>query len=401
MCEEKKGPLHGLTVVDLTRVLSGPFGMSWIGDMGATIIKVENPIGGDATRNDRPFINGTSNYFATINRNKKCVTLNLKDPKGKEMFLELVKQADVVTENFRPGTMEKLGLGYEELSKVNEKIILASISGYGQTGPYAQRPGYDAVSQAMGGIMSLTGFPGNPPTKCGTSIGDVAAGMNMVIGILAALYRVKTTGKGERLEVSLVDSVLSLITQDYIEYAHSKKLPVLLGNNYSLWCPYGTYKAKDRYYTIAVGTQDQWRKFCTVILGRPELGDDPKFESQGARVEHRAEVDALVNGWAENLTAQEAVKQLNEASVPAALLYNFADIENDENFTVHRQMIKHMEHPIIGDIPYINMPIRFQESGLVEPKAAGSLGQFNEEVYGQYLGLSKEELDELKANGTI
>ena len=384
MCETKKGPLQGLTIVDLTRVLSGPYGMSWMGDMGATIIKVENPIGGDATRNDRPFINGTSNYFATINRNKKCVTLNLKDPKGKEMFLELVKQADVVTENFRPGTMEKLGLGYEELCKVNEKIILASISGYGQTGPYAHRPGYDAVSQAMGGIMSLTGFPGNPPTKCGTSIGDVAAGMNMVIGILAALYRVQTTGKGERLEVALVDSVLSLITQDYIEYAHSKKLPVLLGNNYSLWCPYGTYKAKDRYYTIAVGTQEQWRKLCTAILGQPELGDDPRYESQAARVEHRAEVDALINAWAENLTAKEAVEQLNQASVPSALLYNFADIEADENFTVHRQMIKHMEHPIIGDIPYINMPIRFQESGLVEPTAAGSLGQFNEEVYGEW-----------------
>lgn len=401
MSETKKGPLHGLTIVDLTRVLSGPYGMVWMSDMGATIIKVENPIGGDATRNDRPIINGSSNYFATMNRNKKCVTLNLKDPKGKEMFLELVKQADVVAENFRPGTMEKLGLGYEELRKVNEKIILASISGYGQTGPYAHRPGYDAVSQAMGGIMYLTGFPENPPTKCGTSIGDVTAGMNMVIGILAALYRVKTTGKGERLEVALVDSVLALIAQDYIDYGQSKQLPVLLGNNYSLWCPYGTYKAKDRYYAIAVGTQEQWRHFCTRILGRPELGDDPMFESQAARVEHRAEVDALVNGWAENLTAKEAVDRLNEASVPAALLYNFADIEADENFTVHRQMIKHMEHPIIGDIPYINIPIRFQEAGLVEPKAAGSLGQFNEEIYGQYLGLGKEELEELKSNGTI
>lgn len=401
MSVEKHGPLQGVTILDLTCVLSGPFGTSWLSDMGATVIKVENPNGGDYTRQSGPFINGCSNYYATVNRNKKCVTLNLKDPDGKAMLLELVKKADVVTENFKPGTMEKLGLGYEELKKVNERLVYASISGYGQTGPYAHRPGYDVVSQAMGGIMSFTGFAENPPTKCGPSIGDVTAGMNLVIGVLAALYRAKTTGKGERVEVSLVDSVLALTTQDYIDYGHTKNLPKRLGNGYSLWCPYGTYKAKDRYYSIGIGTVKHWEVFCKDILKRPELITDPRFCDHESRVKNRQLTDEIVDGWAGQLPAAEVVETLNAASIPAALVYDFADIEADENFTVHRQMIKHMEHPVMGDIAYINMPVRFQETGLVEPQAAGSLGQFNEEVYGEYLGLDKEQLKELHSKGTI
>lgn len=396
-----RGPLHGVTILDLTCVLSGPFGTSWLSDMGAAVIKVENPNGGDYTRQSGPFVNDCSNYFATVNRNKKCVTLNLKDPKGKEMFLELVKKVDVVTENFKPGTMEKLGLGWDVLKRVNPKIVLASISGYGQTGPYAHRPGYDVVSQAMGGIMSFTGFAGNGPTKCGPSIGDITSGMNLVIGVLAALYKAQTTGQGERVEVSLVDSVLALTTQDYIDYGHTKNLPQQLGNGYSLWCPYGTYKAKDRYYSIGVGTVAHWEIFCTQILKRPELITDPRFCDQPSRVANRTETDKLVNDWAGQLTAEEAVAQLNSVNIPAAVVYDFADIEADENFTVHRQMIKHMQHPIIGDIAYINMPVRFTESGLKEPEAAGALGQYNEEIYGTYLGYTPEQVQALHEAGTI
>lgn len=395
------GPLSGVTILDLTCVLSGPFATSWLSDMGATVIKVENPATGDYTRSSGPFVNGVSNYFATVNRNKKCVTLNLKHPEGKRIFLELVKRADVVTENFKPGTMEKLGLSYEVLQQVNERLVFASISGYGQTGPYANRPGYDVVSQAMGGIMSLTGSYGAPPTKCGPSIGDVTAGMNLVIGVLAGLYKAKNTGKGERVEVSLVDSVLALTTQDYIDYGYSKNLPKRMGNDYSLWCPYGTYRAKDRYFSIGVGTEGHWEAFCAQILNRPELITDPRYCSQPARVEHRDEVDALVTGWAGKLNAVDVVDRLNQANIPSALVYDFADIEADENFTVHRQMIQHMDHPVIGDISYINMPVRFTESGLCQPRAAGKLGQFNEEVYSNILGLSKENLARLHAQGII
>ena len=401
MMSEKRGPLQGVTIVDLTCVLSGPFGTSWLSDMGADVIKIENPNGGDATRQSGPFVNGSSNYFATVNRNKKCVTLNLKDPKGKEMFLELVKQVDVVTENFKPGTMDKLGLGWDVLRQANPKLVFASISGYGQTGPYAHRPGYDVVAQSMGGIMSYTGFAGNGPTKCGPSIGDVTAGMNLAIGVLAALYKAQATGQGERVEVSLVDSVLALTTQDYIDYGYTKNLPQQLGNGYALWCPYGSYKAKDRYYSIGIGTEKHWEIFCNQVLKKPELASDPRFCSHAARVENRAATDKLVDDWAQQLSAKEVVDILNEANIPSALVYNFADIEADENFTVHRQMIRHMDHPVIGDISYINMPIRFTESGLTEPRAAGALGQFNADVYGSRLGIDEAELEELKQRGTI
>jgi len=401
MNTSSQGPLQGVTILDLTCVLSGPFGTSWLSDMGATVIKVENPSSGDATRASGPFVNGCSNYYATVNRNKKCVTLNLKNPEGKKMFLDLVRQVDVLTENFKPGTMEKLGFGYEALKAVNPRLVYASISGYGQSGPYAHRPGYDVVAQSMGGIMSYTGFPENPPTKCGPSIGDITAGMNLVVGVLAALYRAKCTGKGERVEVSLVDSVLALTTQDYIDYGHTKNLPQRLGNGYSLWCPYGSYKAKDRYYSIGIGTEKHWEIFCTEVLKRPELITDPELCDHPARVRNREKTDAIVNDWAQQLPATQVVDILNSVGIPSALVYDYADIEADENFTVHRQMIKHMQHPIIGDISYINMPVRFQESGLVEPKAAGSLGQFNEDVYGEYLGLDNNKINELRENGVI
>ena len=401
MANEKRGPLCGVRILDLTCVLSGPFGTSWLSDMGAEVIKVENPNGGDYTRQAGPFVNGYSNYFATVNRNKKTITLNLKDPKGKEMFLELVKQVDVVTENFKPGTMEKLGVGYDVLKKINPRLVFASISGYGQTGPYSHRPGYDVVSQAMGGIMSYTGFPENGPSKCGPSIGDITAGMNLCMGVLAGLYKANATGTGERVELALVDSVLALTTQDYIDYGHTKNLPQQLGNNYSLWCPYGTYKAKDRYYTIGVGTEKHWTDFCLKVLEKPELTEDPRFAGQTERVQDRELVDAHINQWAGNLTAAEVVDKINAAGIPAAIVYDFADIEADENFTVHRQMIKKMHHPEMGEILYINNPLRFTESGQREPVPAAPLGAFNEEIYGKYLGLSPEEVTKLKESGTI
>jgi crotonobetainyl-CoA:carnitine CoA-transferase CaiB-like acyl-CoA transferase len=225
--------------------------------------------------------------------------------------------------------------------------------------------------------------------------------MNLAIGVLAALYKAQATGQGERVEVSLVDSVLALTTQDYIDYGHTKSLPKQLGNGYSLWCPYGSYKAKDRYYSIGIGTEAHWEVFCTQVLHKPELVSDPRFCSHAARVENRAATDKLVDDWAQQLPAVEVVDLLNKANIPSALVYDFADIEADENFTVHRQMIKHMEHPQIGDIAYINMPVRFCESGLKEPEAAGALGQFNEEVYGECLGLSPEEVEQLRKDGVI
>ena len=217
MCEPR-GPLQGLRILDLSRVLSGPFATMWLAAMGADVIKIENPHSGDVTREYGPFLNGNSAYFPTINHNKKAITLNLKAEEGKALFLRLVKTADVVIENFRPGVMDRLGLGYEQLSQVNPGIIYASISGYGTYGPYKDRPGYDVTAQGMSGIMFLTGQADAPPTRVGSSIGDTVAGMNIISAILAALYCRQQTGLGQMVETSLVDSLISLSTQDYIRY---------------------------------------------------------------------------------------------------------------------------------------------------------------------------------------
>lgn len=394
------GPLQGITVLDLTRVVAGPFCTGWLGDMGATVIKIENPgDGGDHSRASEPIVNGVSAWYAALNRNKKTVTLNLKDPEGKAIFLELVKKADVVTENFRPGVMDRLGLGYEALAAVNPRIIFASVSGYGSYGPYSQRPGYDVISQGMGGIMSLTGFEDGPPTKVGTTLGDITAGMNLAIGILAALQNVHATGKGQKLEVALVDSVFAMVPFEFLLYGVTGEVPKRRGNHYNIWCPYGTFKAGDGYYQLGVGTEKHFQLLCEA-MGRPELVGDPRFASHITRMANKEELYPIIDAWAAELTVKQVVEKLNEAGVPSSGVYDLADIAADPHFT-QREMIKTMPQPQIGDLAYVNMPVRFFGTPLVAPKAAGALGEYNEDVYTQLLGLDAEKLQQLKKKGVI
>lgn len=395
-----KGPLSGITVLDLTRVVAGPFCTGWLGDMGATVIKIENPgDGGDHTRASEPIVGGVSAWYAALNRNKKTVTLNLKDPEGKALFLELVKKADVVTENFRPGVMDRLGLGYEDLAAVNPKIIFASVSGYGSYGPYSQRPGYDVISQGMGGIMSLTGFPDGQPTKVGTTLGDITAGMNMAIGILAALQSVHTTGKGQKLEVALVDSVFALCPFEFLHYGITGQVPPRRGNHYNIWCPYGTFKAADGYYQLGVGTEKHFRLLCQV-MGKPELPEDPRFQDHIARMANKDTLYPIIDAWAAQYTVEQVVEMLNGVGVPSSGVYDLADIAADPHFT-QREMIKTMDHPQIGTFSYVNMPVRFFGTPLVQPQNAGALGEYNEQVYTQLLDLGEDRLRALKEKGVI
>lgn len=395
-----KGPLSGITVLDLTRVVAGPFCTGWLGDMGATVIKIENPgDGGDHTRASEPIVGGVSAWYAALNRNKKTVTLNLKDPEGKALFLELVKKANVVTENFRPGVMDRLGLGYEDLAAVNPKIIFASVSGYGSYGPYSQRPGYDVISQGMGGIMSLTGFPDGQPTKVGTTLGDITAGMNMAIGILAALQSVHTTGKGQKLEVALVDSVFALCPFEFLHYGITGQVPPRRGNHYNIWCPYGTFKAADGYYQLGVGTEKHFRLLCQV-MGKPELPEDPRFQDHIARMANKDTLYPIIDAWAAQYTVEQVVEMLNGVGVPSSGVYDLADIAADPHFT-QREMIKTMDHPQIGTFSYVNMPVRFFGTPLVQPQNAGALGEYNEQVYTQLLGLGEDRLRALKEKGVI
>ena len=265
-----KGLLDGVVVLDLTRVLAGPYSGMMLADMGATVIKLENPKGGDDTRKMGPFVNDNSVYYANFNRSKLGCTLNLKDPDGKEMFKELVKKADIVIENYRPGTMEKLGLGYDVLREVNPGIIYGAVSGFGHTGPYSRRAGYDIVGQAMGGLMSTTGWPNGPATRVGTPMGDVLGGLNMTIGILAALVNKQKTGLGEKVDVALVDSVASAMENITMIYQATGRIPQRIGNRYESTYPYDVFPAKDGDVVIAAGNNKLYGLLCDVMQ-RPEL----------------------------------------------------------------------------------------------------------------------------------
>jgi len=395
------GPLSGLKVLDLTRVLSGPFGTMWLATMGANVIKIENPTDPDVTRNYAPGINGKSTYFPTVNHNKRGITLNLKAEEGKEIFRELVKQADVVIENFRPGVMDKLGLGYEALSKINPGIVYASISGYGTYGPYSQRPGYDVTAQAMSGIMYITGMPDNPPTRVGSSIGDTIGGMNAVVAILAAIYHKMQTGEGQMVETSLVDGLIALSAQDYIRYFTAGQVPERMGNIYKTWTPYGNYKAKDGYYNLGTSTPKFFPIFCKTI-GHPELVDDPRFKETPTRVQspNREQLDEYINAWAADKTVKEVIDTLVAAGVPCAPVNSIVELVQDEHIAGARDMFPTIDQKGIGEFRVTNIPVRFHKSGLAPLSSSPDLGEHNDDIL-MCLGKTEEEIAALREKGVI
>ena len=393
------GPLKGLRVLDLTRVLSGPFATMWLATMGADVLKIENPNEPDVTRSYLPAVKGKSAYFPTVNHNKRCITLNLKAEEGKKIFRELVKDYDVVVENFRPGVMDKLGLGYEALAEINPAIIYASISGFGTYGPYSQRPGYDVTAQAISGLMYLTGFPDNAPTRVGSSFGDTTAGVNIVVAILAAVYCQKMTGRGQKVEASLVDSLISLSTQDYIRYFAAGEVPVRMGNIYKTWAPYGTYQAMDGYYNIGCGTDKHFALFAD-LMGKPELAEDSRFLHHKERVEHRQELDDIINGWAADKTVKEICGLMVAKGIPCGPVNSIVDISQDEHIAGAREMFPTIQQEGIGDLRVTNIPVRFSRSGLAPLTSAAEIGGDNSVVFGA-LGYTDEQLRELHENGVI
>ena len=274
--KRNQGALNGIRVLDLTRVLAGPFCTMLLGDMGAEIIKIETPGNGDDSRRYPPFVGEESAYFMNLNRNKKSIVLNLKNSKSRDIFLNLVEKSDVVLENFRPGTMEKLGIGYDTIKTRNPDIVYSCISGFGHFGPNRDLPGYDIIGQAMGGIMSITGWPDSPPTRTGTAIGDVLAGLNACVGILAGILSVKSGGTGQKVDIALVDSVVSAMETIIQIYLVEKRVPQKTGNRYEFIYPYDTFKAKNGWVIIAVGNNKIWEVFCNAI-NRPDLQDKPEF----------------------------------------------------------------------------------------------------------------------------
>ena len=396
-----KGLLDGVVVLDLTRVLAGPYSGMILADMGATVIKLENPKGGDDTRKMGPFINDNSVYYANFNRSKLGCTLNLKDPEGKEIFRELVKKADIVIENYRPGTMEKLGLGYDVLKEVNPGIIYGAVSGFGHTGPYSKRAGYDIVGQAMGGLMSTTGWPDGPATRVGTPMGDVLGGLNMTIGILAALVNKQKTGLGEKVDVALVDSVASAMENITMIYQSTGRIPQRIGNRYESTYPYDVFPTKDGDVVIAAGNNKLYGLLCDVMK-QPELKADPRFVEIKDRVANHAAMREIICAWTKDYTIDEIDKMLNDAGCPACPVNTIDRLVTDPQIAGAREMFPEIDQPGIGKLTDHRCAAAPDPHQGVSPqgRSAAGRGQCQESTV-SFWALDAAKLEELKAKGAI
>lgn len=392
--------LEGIKVLDLGRVLACPYSGVLLADLGATVIKVENPNGGDDTRKMGPFVNDNSVYFANFNRSKLGITLNLKTPEGKEMFKGLIKNVDVIIENYRPGTMEKLGLGYDVLKEINPAIIYGSVSGFGHTGPLSKRAGYDIVGQAMGGLMSTTGWPDSPATRSGTPMADVLGALNMTVGVLAALVNRQKTGIGEKVDVALVDSVAAAMENITMIYQSIGRLPKRIGNRYESTYPYDTFPASDGDVVIAAGNNKLYAILCNV-MGRPELIDDPRFKEVRDRVENNAAMKDEISKWTTQHTIDEVDKLLNDAGCPASPVNTIDRLVVDPQIAGAREMFPKINQPGIGELNITAIPQHLTHSETMPKKAAPLLGEDNAAIFGEFLGYDAAKLAELKEKGVI
>lgn len=318
------GPFSGLVIIDLTRVLAGPFCTMMLAELGARVIKVENPDGGDDSRCFDPFIDGTSAYFQSLNRGKESIALNLKEEADRELFLKLIRRSDVLVENFRPGTMDKLGLGYDRLREVNPRLIYAAVSGFGQTGPWSRKPAYDMIVQAMGGLMSVTGQPGSPPTKAGTSIGDITGGLFLLAGIASALYHREKTGTSMLIDVSMLDGQIAILESAVMRYAVTGQAPGPLGNRHPSIAPFEPYDTADRPLIIAAGNDVLFERLCRA-LGVPELLTDARLATNRDRNRHVEEMKQLLEAVLRTKPAAHWLEVLEGAGVPCSLINTVAD----------------------------------------------------------------------------
>ncbi len=395
--ERAKQPqaLENVIVLDLTRVVAGPYAGSILGDFGAKVIKIEVPGKGDDARAYGPYRNGESVYYANLNHNKKGITLNLKTDEGKEVLKKLVKKADVLIENYRPGVMDKLGLGYEVLREINPRLIYGAVSGFGAYGPYSQRPGYDIISQAMGGLMSVTGPEGGDETRSGNAMGDILGGMNLVMGVAMALYAREKTGKGQRIDVSLVDSVVASLENAYIRYFESHQLPVRMGNAYASIAPYDSYQAKDGKVIIACGNQKLYEKLCREVLDMEWMITDERFLTVPLRVQNNKIQKKYIEEWTTKYTVAEIVDMVLSKGIPAGPINNVKQIVEDEHIRDAREMFVNVDHPVIGPMVVNGNPIKLLDMMPRVNYPAPTLGQHNEEILKGFLGLSEEEYADL------
>lgn len=394
------GVLKGVTVLDCSRVLAGPYSCMMMADMGADVIKIERPGVGDDSRGWMPMVNDSSIYFLNLNRGKRSITINMKSPEGKKVFLELVKKADILVENFRPGTMDRLGLGYDVLKEVNPRLVYGCVSGFGHYGPYSNRPGYDIIAQAMGGIMSVTGWPGGEATRTGTAIADVLAGLSVTIGILAAFTKARETGKGQKVDVSLVDSVVSAMENINQIYLADGRVPTRIGNRYEASYPYDAFQAKDGSFVIGCGNDSLFKKL-SALMGMPELNDDPRFCTNKLRVINHAPLKEIMNAWLADKTVAEAVDLILGAGVPAGPILSIDQIAEDPHIVGARNMFVEIDHPIAGRQRITGNQIKFSDDPIKFERTAPLLGQHSEEILKEFLGYTDEQIAALQESDAL
>jgi crotonobetainyl-CoA:carnitine CoA-transferase CaiB-like acyl-CoA transferase len=371
-------PLQGLTVLDATQVMAGPYCTLLLADMGADVIKVEKPNGDDSRRIGPPFIGGESAAYLGINRNKRSIVLDLQTDAGKDAFRRLAARSDIVAENFRPGTMARLGLGPEDLRKDHPELIYVSVSGFGQTGPYATRPGYDLVAQGMSGMMSVTGYPDSPPVKISVPIGDLSAGMFAAYGVLSAYIHRLKTGQGQVVETSLLESAIALTVWESAELWGSGNTPQPKGSAHRMVAPYQALATSDGYVNFAIGNQGIWERFCKAA-GLDALLDDPRFGSNPERVQHYQELATELERATVTKTSAEWLTLCEQIGVPAGPIYDMAQVYQDPH-VIERGMIQQLEHPAAGLINHIGLPVKMSLTPGQIRRPAPTLGQHTGEV---------------------
>jgi formyl-CoA transferase len=394
-------PLSDITVLDLSRVLAGPYCTMMLGDLGAEVIKVERPGSGDETRQwGPPDAGGESAYYLCVNRNKRSLTVNLKAPEGQKMIRRLADQSDVLIENYRVGTIQKMGLGYEDLKKKNPGLIYCSITGFGQNGPYKDKPGYDFMIQGMGGVMSFTGEPDGPPMKVGVAIVDITAGLFACSSILAALRHREKTGKGQYIDISLLDSMVAWLANVGSNYLISNERPIRYGNGHPNIVPYEPFNTKDgNYIALAVGNDKQWQKFCG-LTGIDHLASDPRFVTNPQRVRNRKALIPIIAEKMMNRPGEEWIRELDNLQIPCGPINTLDKVFSDAQ-VLERKMVAEVPHPTAKTVKMVASPMKFQETPCEITRHPPLLGEHTEEILREKFGYNSKKIEEFRQQGII
>ncbi len=390
------GPLAGTRVIDLTQVLFGPFTTMLLSDLGAEVIKIERPEVGDIARGNGPVVRGVSTYFLSLNRGKKSVTLNLACEEGRDLFLKLIKDTDVLVENFIPGTMEELGLDYEKVREYNPEIIYASGSGFGQYGPYAKKPAFDVVVQATGGVMSITGEEGGPPVRPGVSYGDITAGLFLCVAVLAALQERQRSGEGQFIDISMLDCQVTVAENAFVRYLNTGEVPRALGTRHPVMTPFQAFQTSDGYVTAALrgGLKDQWPLFCAAI-DRIDIMDDPRFADGWLRTQNYAALEPILTEAMKVRTTAEWIAELEPLGIACGPVNTIDQVARDPQIAA-RDMIIDIHYPEAGSFKVVNTPFKFSRTPCAVERAAPELGEHTEAVLSRLPEITEAELGKLK-----